>query len=133
MGAVICLLIYTNKKAKSHRVHVLIAHEWIENPSGKLCVDHIDGNKQNNCIENLRWATISENQGNRIKQHNPSSSIYKGVSFHKRAKKWTAYTKFNNKMENVGVFENEKEATTKYNFAALEHFGEFAKLNEIED
>ena len=76
--------LYKNKKAKSHRVHVLIAHEWIENPSGKLCVVHIDGNKQNSCIENLRWATISENQGNRIKQHNPSSSIYKGVSFHKR-------------------------------------------------
>ncbi len=41
--------------------------------------------------------------------------------------------KINNKMENLGVFENEKEAATKYNFAALEHFGEFAKLNEIED
>jgi hypothetical protein len=99
---------------------VLIAHEWIENPSEEVFVDHIDGNKQNNCICNLRWATISENQGNRTKQHKPPSAIYKGVSFHKRVKTWTAYIKNNNKMEKLGVFGTEKEATTKYNFAALE-------------
>jgi hypothetical protein len=51
-----------NSKAKSIRTHRLVAMVFCENPHGKPEVNHIDGNKHNNCADNLEWVTSSENQ-----------------------------------------------------------------------
>jgi hypothetical protein len=47
-------------KISTHQVHRLVAMAFIENPENKCCVLHLDGNKQNNNIGNLKWATRKE-------------------------------------------------------------------------
>lgn len=53
--------LYKNNKSEKVPIHRLVAETFIPNPENKLTVDHIDGNRQNNSIDNLRWATYSEN------------------------------------------------------------------------
>lgn len=121
--------LYKEGKAKYFRIHRLVALHFIENPENKPQVDHMDNNKQNNCIENLRWCDQRENEYNKSKQKSKNgkecSSKYKGVCWDKYAKKWRVKITINGKRKHLGMFETEGEAYQVYKAKAQEIHGEF--------
>lgn len=59
---------------KTYAVHRLIAETFIPNPDNKPCVDHINKDRKDNRVENLRWVTHEENAENRVNDaHNKKS------------------------------------------------------------
>lgn len=53
-----------NGQHKNKAVHRLVAEAFLEKSEGATMVDHIDGNRLNNCVENLRWVAPKENRAN---------------------------------------------------------------------
>lgn len=104
-------------------------HRFIMNNPVGLQIDHKNMDCLDNRKSNLRIATKSQNMMNRGKQIN--SNKYKGVHQRKSTNKWQAYIKINGKKIHLGYYATAKEAGERYNNAAKEYFGEFARLNEI--
>ena len=111
---------------RAHRVAWFLYHgTWPKDQ-----IDHINNVRNDNRIVNLREATHAQNQANQKIQVGGTSQ-YKGVCWHKKHKKWQARVMVNYKRIYLGYYDNEKEAALAYNKAALELFGEYAKINEI--
>jgi hypothetical protein len=129
----LCVVLSLKGTKTNHKIHRLVAQQFIPNPNNKTTVDHIDSKAtENNTVSNLRWATMQEQRMNTSKQQASASSQYKGVSWNKNKNKWESYIKFNGIQKHSGYFTIEEEAGLAYNLKAAEHFGEFGKLNMLE-
>jgi hypothetical protein len=126
------VMLSKNGKVKIHYIHKLVAREWVSNPGEKKCVDHRDGDRTNNHIENLRYATHSENMKNKNKRANATSAYY-GVCWHKSAGKWNAQIQIEGRRKNLGYFTDEKQAAEVFNTTAAEFYKEFRKINVFSD
>lgn len=116
----------SNKKRKTIFLH----REVLGTPKGEY-VDHKDCDKLNCQKDNLRPTTYANNNTNKFPQKNNTSG-YKGV--HQRETgKWRAYFTLKKKRTYIGQFETAIEAARAYNKAALEVWGEFARLNVIDN
>lgn len=80
-------------------------------PTGQI--DHIDGDRINNRIANLRDVDGFTNQQNRKNGNKNASSKYLGVSFHKQSKKWIAQIWFR-QHKYIGLYDTEEEAHQAY-------------------
>ena len=96
--------------------------------SGKI-IDHINRDKLDNRVSNLREVSRAQNTINREKIRKKTSSSYKGVSFHSRDRVWTAYITVNKKRISLGIYKSEIDAARTYDRAAIKYFGEYACLN----
>jgi hypothetical protein len=98
-----CIRIY-NKIFKQHRIIFFMHHGFFPE-----FVDHIDGNKLNNNIDNLRVASRIQNQQNaKIRADNKSG--IKGVSWYKKTNTWRAVIKINGKFKHLGLFKDIDDA-----------------------
>jgi hypothetical protein len=97
----------------------------------QLLVDHINHDRLDNRKENLRVCIHAENIRNQLTR-STNTSGYKGVTWHKKYKRWQAQIGYNGKVITIGRFKNKKDAALAYNKKALELFGEFAYLNDVE-
>ena len=113
-------------KAKKHKAHRLILM-WHGIELGAE-VYHIDGNKQNNKIENLRSVTKNQNQWNSKTRKDNRSGI-KGVRWHKRDCKWTVTLRVNNKAHHFGYYDDLELAELVAHEARDLYHGKYARNN----
>jgi HNH endonuclease len=101
--------------------------EILQSIRGKY-VDHRDGNALHNWLDNLRISTNAQNAW-AFQRKRAGTSRYRGVSF--RDGRYRATLTFNNRQIYGGQFDTQEDAALAYNRLALQHFGEFAHLNEV--
>ena len=65
----------------THDKHRLVAKQFIDNPNNLPCIDHIDRDRANNRINNLRWVSYSENSKNKTSSNNIIYTYYEYVDF----------------------------------------------------
>ena len=115
----------------AHRVIWMLHHgSWPKND-----IDHINGIRDDNRIENLREATRQENSLNRSLSKLNKSGV-KGVYFMNSRNKWHAKIKLKGKTIHIGYFDKKEDAIEAYKFKSLEIHKEFSiylsrNLNEI--
>lgn len=106
----------------AHRVAwFLVYGEW---PTSQI--DHANGDRSDNRIENLRMCSVSENRWN-SKKRERNTSGYKGVTWDATRKKWVAQIMANRKNHHLGRFETPHEAHAAYVEASNRLHGEFAR------
>jgi hypothetical protein len=97
----------------------------------KTCVDHINNNTSDNRLENLRYASKSENaQNSKISIKNKTSGV-KGVYFDKERKQYLSNIVYKQRRIFLGRYETVEEATLIRRMKARELFGSFCHSSEI--
>lgn len=104
-----------HNKRKKTMVHRLVAEHFIPNPHKYPHVDHINGIKTDNRIENLRWCTRLQNMlfDNQKQRRNKRTDL-KGVSYNDLNNKFGSEVKFDGYRKWLGYFDTKEEARAVY-------------------
>lgn len=118
---------YKSKRNTTEKMHRLI----LGAKPGEI-VDHINGNPSDNRRCNLRIVSDKQNARN-TKTYSTNKTGYKGVAVVKCSRRYSAQITVNYRKIHLGMFDCPKDAAKAYNEAAIKHFGEFARLNDIDE
>lgn len=125
------VVIYKGSVKYRLHIHRLVAEHFLENENNYPVVDHIDNNRINNNVSNLRWCTYSQNAMNTSKRKQNKSGVV-GVSVNRKGNKWYSKITVNGKIINLGTFTNIEDARLARIEAEKKYFGEFRNnINDI--
>lgn len=113
---------WMNKSHKIHRLIFLLAYGYLPKE-----IDHINGNRQDNRLENLREVTRSQNQFNKSMCKNNTSG-YRGVSWHNKSKAWQVRVMKNEKNIMLGYYKDLELAGLVATEARNLYHGKYAKV-----
>ena len=121
-------VILSGEIKKTFKIHRLVAQAFIPNLY-KPIVDHIDNDRANNCVDNLRYVTNQENIWN-SKLSSRNKCNVKGVSWKKGMNKWQAAICVDGKSKYLGLFDNIDDAKKVRQEYANKIFGEYTNKCE---
>ena len=122
--------LYKEAKRKAHRVNRLVAEAFIKNSENKPQVNHIDGNKQNNKVDNLEWNTISENLTHAINTGLKKASKGSKNPLSKQIRCLTTGEKFGSTREAGEKMNTDYSGISKCCRGEIEHCGRHPKTKE---
>lgn len=127
----VALQLFIDGVKKNERIHRLLAETFIPNENNYKIVDHINRNKLDNRIENLRWVTetISCVNQSKMQRKGGCTSKHRGVSYDRY--KWVAYIRAGKNRIYLGRFDKEEDAALAYNTCAKLLWGDYSVLNSI--
>ena len=105
--------LHLNGNKKSFNVHKLVAMAFLNHkPKGhKIVIDHINGDKLNNKVDNLQ---LISNRQNTSKDRKGGSSKYVGVAWYKPLNKWRVHIRIDGRVKHLGYFIDELAAAKAY-------------------
>jgi hypothetical protein len=113
---------WQGKIHKVHRLIYLLEHGYLPKE-----IDHINGDRQDNRLENLRDVTRSQNQFNKSMCKNNTSGT-RGVSWHKKSNAWLVRVCANGKSKSIGYFKDLELAGLVADEARSIYHGNYAKI-----
>ncbi len=118
---------YVKLRIHGHNISAhRLAWVWMSGKWPANEIDHINGVRDDNRIENLREATVTE-QCRNVKKYSNNTSGYKGVNWSPQFKRWEARIRINGRLHLIGRFKDVGLAAEAYQQRAAKEFGEFVR------